>query len=153
MNYLLGVLTVMPTKIVAGCFSVSCMDPRERIVEARFSKLIHLADAIDNNIISGPVAKELKEIKKLHGLSRIDLSVNFYRNARGGGGWSSDARADLQTIKDNDLPVLAVYSTRHRQCAGIKVNQHLHDQDVAVMIVEDFAAVGLDLHTVFRAHL
>lgn len=143
----------MPTKTIASCFSVSCMDPRERIVEARFSKMMHLADALDSEIFSGEIADRLREIKKEHGISRLELAVNFYRNARGGGGWSSDARADLQTIKDNGLPVMAVYSTRHRQCAAIKVDQHIHDQDVAVMIVEDFNAVGLELPPVFRAHL
>lgn len=143
----------MSTQPIAACFSVSCMDPRERIVEARFSKMLHLMDAIGRDQIKGKEAEEIMQLRQDYGSTRIGLAVNFYRNARAGGGWSLDARNDLQTIKDNGLPVIAVYSTRHRQCAAVKVNRHLHDEDVAIMVVEDFDAVGLPLPPVFRAHL
>lgn len=143
----------MPIKPVVACYSVSCMDPRERVVEARFLKTMHLLDAIDAGKLNKSLAKKIVEVRKEYGTPGVTLAVNLYRNARAGGGWSLDARGDLQTIKDNGLPVAAIYSTRHRQCAAVKVNRHLHDQDVAVMIVEDFHAVGIDLPPVFRAHL
>ena len=143
----------MSTKPIAACYSVSCMDPRERIVEARFSKMLHLMDAMERKVVKGQIAKQLQELRYHYGSSHLELAVNFYRDARAGGGWSLDARGDLQTIKDNGLPVLAIYSTRHRQCAAVKVNRHFHDQDVAVMVVEDCASVGIELPPVFRAHL
>ena len=138
---------------IAGCYSVSCMDPRERIVEARFAKLMHLIDEVRNGSITGDIAQQIQELGSRYGSSRIGLAVNFYRNARAGGGWSLDSRVDLQTIKDNGLPVIAVYSTRHSQCAAIKVKSHLYDSDIAVMMVEDFAAVGISQPLVYRAHL
>lgn len=138
---------------ITACYSVSCMDPRERVVEARYSKLIHLVDAVENGSIDGQWATKIQEIRRAQGIHALELAINFYRNARAGGGWSIDARDDLKTIKENGLSVAAVYSTRHRQCAAISVDKHLYDQDIAVMIVQDFDAVDLELPPVFRAHL
>lgn len=138
---------------LTSCYSVSCMDPRERIVEARYSKLLHLADAINQKIITGETAQELAQVYQTKGMRKLDESVNFYRNARAGGGWSLDAKDDLRTIKENGLNIIAVYSTRHRQCAAIGVNCHLYDQDVAVMIAQDFGEINMPLPPVFRAHL
>lgn len=138
---------------IAGTYSVSCMDPRERVVEARYAKLHHLLDMLQCGAIAGPVAEQVLEIQRIGGTHAADLAVNPYRNARGGGGWSLDSRDDLEIIKENDIPLLAVYSTRHRLCAAIGKDKHLKDYDIATMIVEDFEELGMDRPPAYRAHL
>lgn len=144
----------MPKKPpIAGVYTVSCMDPRERIVEASHAKQLHLIDSMDRGQIHGEVAYQLHQARVAAGLAEVGRRTNFYRNARGGGGWSLDSRDDLEIIKENKLPVLAFYSGRHSNCAAVGVMGHLRDHDIAIMIVEDCAAVGLMIPPVFRAHL